>query len=128
MLHLSTPPACCHGDGLQGQQWGGSSFGVCLCVHARVCLSEFVRDCELNMFFYDTMRNMERADMRVRVSVCGYACMHMCVSGPRQMLMHLCMLTFVVGGVVDAEISVPDDGQLHGKTAHLHPIIEILSP
>ena len=38
------------------------------------------------------------------------------------------VLTFVVGGVVDAEISVPDDGQLHGKTTHLHPIIEILSP
>ena len=37
-------------------------------------------------------------------------------------------LTFVVGGVVDAEIPVPDDRQLHGKAAHLHPIIEILSP
>lgn len=76
MLHLSTPPACCHGDGLQGQQWGSSSFGVCLCVHAHVCLSEFVRDCELNMFFYDTTRNMERADMRVRVWMCMYA--HVC--------------------------------------------------
>lgn len=37
-------------------------------------------------------------------------------------------LTTVGGGVVDAEISVPDDGQLHRKTAHLHPIVEILSP
>lgn len=37
-------------------------------------------------------------------------------------------LTFVVGGVVDAEISVPDDGQLHGKAAHLHPAVEVLSP
>lgn len=35
-------------------------------------------------------------------------------------------LTFVVGRVINAEISVPDDCQLHGKTAHLHPIIEIL--
>lgn len=43
-------------------------------------------------------------------------------------LVHMCVLTFVVGGVVNAEISVPDDGQLHGKTTHLHPIIEILSP
>ena len=31
MLHLSTPPACCHGDRLQGQQWEGSGFNVCLC-------------------------------------------------------------------------------------------------
>lgn len=38
------------------------------------------------------------------------------------------LLTFVVGGVVDAEITVPDDGQLHGKTAHLHPIVGVLSP
>lgn len=44
------------------------------------------------------------------------------------MLVPMCTLTFVVGGVVDAEISIPDDSQLHGKTAHLHPIIEILSP
>lgn len=43
-------------------------------------------------------------------------------------LVPMCMLTFVVGGVVDAEISIPDDCQLHGKTAHLHPIVEILSP
>lgn len=42
--------------------------------------------------------------------------------------MPIFMLTFVVGGVVNAEISIPNDGQLHGKTAHLHPIIEILSP
>lgn len=40
----------------------------------------------------------------------------------------MCGLTFVVGGVVDTEISVPDDGQLHGKTAHLHPAVEVLSP
>lgn len=40
----------------------------------------------------------------------------------------MCRLTFVVGGVVDAEIAVPDDGQLHRKTAHLHPTIEILLP
>lgn len=39
-----------------------------------------------------------------------------------------CRLTFVVGGVVDTEISVPDDGQLHRKTAHLHPAVEVLSP
>lgn len=37
-------------------------------------------------------------------------------------------LTFVVGGVVDAEVPVPDDGQLHGKTAHLHAAVEVLSP
>lgn len=42
--------------------------------------------------------------------------------------MQTCRLTFVVGGVVDAEIAVPDDGQLHRKTAHLHPTIEILLP
>lgn len=24
------------------------------------------------------------------------------------------LLTFVVGGVIDCEISIPDDGQLHG--------------
>lgn len=40
----------------------------------------------------------------------------------------MCRLTFVVGGVVDTEISVPDDGQLHGKTAHLHPTVEVLLP
>lgn len=26
----------------------------------------------------------------------------------------LCLFTFVVGGVIDCEISIPDDGQLHG--------------
>lgn len=43
-------------------------------------------------------------------------------------LAQMCRLTFVVGGVVDTEISVPDDGQLHGKTAHLHPTVEVLLP
>lgn len=61
-----------------------------------------------------------------------HTCVRLCVCVRKRlsvrMLVPLCVLTFVVGGVVDAEISVPDDGQLHGKTAHLHPIIEILSP
>lgn len=26
----------------------------------------------------------------------------------------MCLLTFVVGGVINCEISIPDDGQLHG--------------
>lgn len=43
-------------------------------------------------------------------------------------LAQMCRLTFVEGGVVDTEISVPDDGQLHGKTAHLHPTVEVLLP
>lgn len=42
--------------------------------------------------------------------------------------MCVCIFTFVVGGIVDTEISIPDNGQLHRKTAHLHPIIKILSP
>lgn len=37
-------------------------------------------------------------------------------------------LTLIVGGVIDAKVAVPDDGQLHGKAAHLHPVVEVLSP
>lgn len=51
---------------------------------------------------------------------------HMCIFV--HMLVSTSALTFVVGGVVNTEISVPNDGQLHRKAAHLHPIIEILSP
>lgn len=32
ILHISTPSACCHGDWLQEQQWGGSGFNVCFCL------------------------------------------------------------------------------------------------
>lgn len=60
----------------------------------------------------------------------SYVCVTLCYkrSYVLRAILPLCMLTFVVGGVVDAEISIPDDCQLHGKTAHLHPIIKILSP
>lgn len=50
--------------------------------------------------------------------VCACVCMHL----------NMRLLTFVVGGVINGKISIPDDGQLHRKAAHLHPIIEILSP
>lgn len=60
---------------------------------------------------------MERVDVRTHVQ-----------SVSAHLVAPLCRLTFVVGGVVDAEISVPDDGQLHGKAAHLHPAVEVLSP
>lgn len=43
ILHLSTRPACCHGDQLQGQQWGGNVFNVCLCLYVSVKF-EFVND------------------------------------------------------------------------------------
>lgn len=63
------------------------------------------------------------------VSVCARACVRACV---RRCVSHLLapirVLTFIVGGVVNAEISIPDDGQLHRKTAHLHTIVEILLP
>lgn len=36
----------------------------------------------------------------------------LCLNTELPVPMHL--LTFVVGGVIDGEISVPDDGQLHG--------------
>lgn len=35
-------------------------------------------------------------------------------------------LTFVLGRVIDAKISIPDDGQLYGEAAHLHPLIRVL--
>lgn len=58
-----------------------------------------------------------------------YVCVHAYVqSASVHSLAQMCRLTFVVGGVVDTEISVPDDGQLHGKTAHLHPTVEVLLP
>lgn len=44
----------------------------------------------------------EHADMNVK------ECVRACVRT------FLCLFTFVVGGVIDCEISIPDDGQLHG--------------
>lgn len=78
MLHLSTPPACCHGDGLQGQQWGGSSFTVCVCVFKW----EFVGDCVVSMCvcvceflnYYDNYRNIWYGfTQSVCVCECAYA-------------------------------------------------------
>ncbi len=59
---------------------------------------------------YDTVRTEERADMNSEVCVC--VCVCVCTSLCANMLVSTCTLTFVVGGVVDAEISVPDDGEL----------------
>lgn len=44
----------------------------------------------------------EHTDMNVK------ECVRVCVCT------FLCLFTFVVGGVIDCEISIPDDGQLHG--------------
>ncbi len=92
---------------------------MCVCVY--VCAKlEFIRD-YLDYMYVCVLFLMMPWELWKKL-IWIHKCVCVCVRVP------MCMLTFVVGGVVDAEISVPDDSQLHGKTAHLHPIIEILSP
>lgn len=36
--------------------------------------------------------------------------------------------TFILGWVVDVEVTVPHDRQLHGQVVDLHPFVGILQP